>query len=142
LGGAFRDEIINLDLMSLLAKLSHFQQRANLPEKTVRYFSQFSELRSELYNSPQTHVSVDELAVSVNLSKSYFQHIYKELFGCSVVWDMIHGRLEYAKYLLDNTTLSISAISQMCGYENYTHFIRQFKKFLGMTPGHYRTKQI
>ena len=66
--------------------------------------------------------------------QSYFQHIYKELFGCSVVTDMINRRLEYAKYLLQNSSLSIAAISKMCGNENDTHFMRQFKCFVGVTP--------
>ncbi|WP_258168564.1 AraC family transcriptional regulator, partial [Paenibacillus sp. AR247] len=93
-----------------------------------RYLHQLSEIRSELYRSPQTSYSLDELAASVNLSKSYFQHLYKDLFGCSVSSDMINSRLEYAKYLLDNSSLSIGGIAKMCGYENETHFMRQLQK--------------
>jgi AraC family transcriptional regulator of arabinose operon len=84
---------------------------------------------------------VEQIASRVNLSKSYFQHIYKELFGCSVVSDIINGRLEYAKYLLGNSSLSIAVISKMCGYENDTHFMRQFKRFVGVTPSQYRSQR-
>ncbi|MEI0735875.1 AraC family transcriptional regulator [Paenibacillus sp. JTLBN-2024] len=53
---------------------------------------------------------------------------------------MINGRLEHAKYLLDNSSLPIAAIAKMCGYENDTHFMRQFKKFVGETPSGYKKR--
>lgn len=139
LGGSLRDKIIDSDIRTLFMKLSNLLERADLSEKSSRYFNLFSELRGELYSSPQSHLSVESLASRVNLNKSYFQHIYKELFGCSVGFDIINGRLEYAKYLLDNSSFSVSAISQMCGYENDTHFMRQFKKFVGVTPSQYKS---
>ncbi|QYR22780.1 AraC family transcriptional regulator [Paenibacillus sp. sptzw28] len=141
LGGPLREKIIDSDIRSLFMKLSNLLERAVLPDKTSRYFRQFSELRNELYSSPQIHLPVEQIASRVNLSKSYFQHIYKELFGCSVVSDIIQSRLEYAKYLLGNSSLSIAAIAKMCGYENDTHFMRQFKRFTGITPSQFRSQR-
>ncbi|MBW5445316.1 helix-turn-helix domain-containing protein [Cohnella sp. CFH 77786] len=141
LGGPLRDQISDSEIKTLLMKLSNLLQRASLPDTTNRYFRQFSELRNELYSSPHTRMPVEKIASRLNLSKSYFQHIYKELFGCSVVSDIIHSRLEYAKYLLQNSSLSIVAISKMCGYENDTHFMRQFKRFFGVTPSQFRSRR-
>ncbi|MGG1516339.1 AraC family transcriptional regulator [Paenibacillus oryzisoli] len=138
-GGPLCDSILDADIRTLFMKLSNLQEKPAAADKARRYYRQFEELRSELYSSPQRHRTVDSLAASLNLSKSYFQHIYKELFGCSVVHDMITGRLEYAKYLLDNGSLSVAAIADLCGYENDTHFMRQFKKYEGMTPREYRS---
>lgn len=136
-GGPLMRRILDMELRALLMKLSNLRDLP-LTEKQGRYFRQFSELRDELYNSPQRHYSVEQLASRLNLSKSYFQHLYKELFGCSVVTDIINGRLEYAKYLLQHTAYSVSAIAAMCGYEHDTHFMRQFKKFVGVTPGQFK----
>jgi AraC family transcriptional regulator, arabinose operon regulatory protein len=141
MGGPLRQLIMESDLRGLFMKLANIRERtASLPEKSSRYLQQFSRLRNGLYSSPDTHQPVEKLAASVNLSKSYFQHVYKELFGCSVLQDMINGRLELAKYLLDNSSLSVTAISRMCGYENDTHFMRQFKKFIGTTPSQYKAR--
>lgn len=136
-GGPLMQRILDAEIRSLLMKLSNLHEMS-LTEKQGRYFRQFSELRDELYNSPQRHYTVDMLAAKLNLSKSYFQHLYRELFGCSVITDMIHGRLEYAKYLLRHSAYSVSTIASMCGYQHDTHFMRQFKKFVGVTPGHYK----
>ncbi|KRF43731.1 helix-turn-helix domain-containing protein [Paenibacillus sp. Soil787] len=140
-GGSLRDKIIDSEIRTLFMKLRNLFERAALPDKMSRYFHEFSDLRGELYSSPQIHLSVEKIASRVNLSKSYFQHIYKELFGCSVVSEIINSRLEYAKYLLGNSSLSIAAISKMCGYENDTHFMRQFKRFVGVTPSGYRSQR-
>jgi AraC family transcriptional regulator, arabinose operon regulatory protein len=140
LGGPHGDRIMDYDIKSLLMKLSNLHHRSSLPDRTNRYYLQLSELRNELYRSPAASYSVNELAAKVNMSKSYFQHTYKELFGCSVITDIINGRLEYARYLLDNSSSSIAQIAKMCGYENETHFMRQFKKFTGVTPSQYKRR--
>ena len=36
--------------------------------------------------------------------------------------------------------MSIRSLSDFCGYDNELHFMRQFKKFVGMTPTEYRQK--
>lgn len=139
LGGPLQNEIIDSEIRNLFMKLSNLLVRPANNNKASRYFRQFSELRNELYSSPQTHLSVEMIASRMKMSKSYFQHTYKELFGCSVIHDIINSRLEYAKYLLENSTLSVATISGMCGYDNETHFMRQFKKFIGVTPSHYKS---
>ncbi|KRF42237.1 AraC family transcriptional regulator [Paenibacillus sp. Soil787] len=138
LGGSLRDRIIDCDLRSFFMKLSDLRERTTHPDKLNRYYIQFSELRNELYSSPNKNVSVPDLASNLNMSKSYFQHIYKDLFGCSVITDIINARLDYAKYLLDHSGLTVTDISKMCGYENDTHFMRQFKKFVGVSPRQYK----
>ncbi|CAM3321767.1 MULTISPECIES: helix-turn-helix domain-containing protein [Saccharibacillus] len=133
--GPFRAEIAELELRSLLTKLAAALVRPAPPARTLRYADSLSRLRADLYGSPDARVSVEELAAKVSLSKSHFQHLYKETFGCSVVTDMIRGRVEYAQYLLLSTRLPVGEIGRLCGYENETHFMRQFKQFAGTTPG-------
>ncbi|MGO4108248.1 helix-turn-helix transcriptional regulator [Paenibacillus sp. YAF4_2] len=139
-GGQLMERILDTDIRALLMKLSNLYELSQHPERPGRYIRQFSELRDELYNSPQSHVTVEMLADRVHLSKSYFQHLYKDIFGCSVVTDMINGRLELAKYLLKNSSLTVSAIAARCGYEHETHFMRQFKKFVGQTPSQFKAR--
>ncbi|MEC0128428.1 helix-turn-helix transcriptional regulator [Paenibacillus pabuli] len=137
LDGPLRERIMDCDLRSFFMKLTDLRERT-APHQLNRYYMRFTELRNDLYRFPHQNVSVTELAARLNLSKSYFQHIYKQLFGCSVMIDIINGRLERAKYLLDHSEMSITQIANSCGYENDTHFMRQFKKFVGISPRQYR----
>lgn len=98
----------------------------------------FLELRMDIYNNPQNYKSVEEGANKINISKSHFQALYKTYFGVSFVNDLISARIEKAKLFLKNTDKTVAEIATLCGYLNVEHFIRQFKKETGITPGLYR----
>ncbi|MBD2867160.1 helix-turn-helix domain-containing protein [Paenibacillus arenilitoris] len=137
--GKFRDEIIDSTIRCLLLKLSAIRNRVGSNMQSGKYYGEIVKLRNEIYQTPQIFYSIEELAAKVNLSRSYFQRIYTELFGISVHNDMINNRIQYAMYLLENTTYGIAEIAHLCGYENDVHFMRQFKKKADMTPSQYRS---
>ena len=78
------------------------------------------------------------MAADVNMSRSYFQHLYSEVFGVSCMADVISGKIEKAKEILSETGCTVSQVASMCGYDNDEHFMRQFKKIVGVTPTKYR----
>ncbi len=103
-----------------------------------KYYGSFSTLRTGIYNNPSMHRSVADLAESMFMSISHFQHLYKQFFGRSCQQDMISARLTMAKYYLIKSEMSVQAVGELCGYDNELHFMRQFKKFEGSTPTEYR----
>lgn len=127
------DAFMHLFLYALLEETEN-------PQDTMfpQYYRTFCELRTQIYNSPATTPSIGELAESLCLSLSYFQHLYKKFFHCSCSQDIIQARLELAKYQLQNSEISIRELSAFCGYNSELHFMRQFKKFVGKTPSEYR----
>ncbi len=102
------------------------------------YYEKMQELRLQIKANPNTEVSLDDIANSMDISSSYFQHLYTEYFGISFRNDIISMRIEFAKELLIGTTESIENIVYLCGYNNEVHFYRQFRKNVGMTPAKYR----
>ncbi|MDE6132852.1 MAG: AraC family transcriptional regulator [Oscillospiraceae bacterium] len=74
------------------------------------------------------------------MSESYFQELYKNIFGVSCGADVITNRIETAKILLSNTSSSMEEIASMCGYNSIVHFSRQFKQMTGFAPNGYRKK--
>ena len=50
-------------------------------------------------------------------------------------------KLEKAVQLLDTTDLNIQRISEISGYANKEHFMRQFKKEYGTSPSTYRKQK-
>lgn len=102
------------------------------------YFEELCKLRNKIQLSPQQDWNIEKICKSMNLSRSYIQHLYKEFFGVSITSDILNGRIEYAKYLLSSTDFTVCRISDICGYENDVHFMRMFKKKMGTTPTEYR----
>jgi AraC family transcriptional regulator, arabinose operon regulatory protein len=95
-------------------------------------------LRMRIIHYPTNISTVDKMAEELSMSYSGFQHIYKKTFGVNVMQDVINSKLTLAKKLLATTNLSIAEIAAQSGYHNEFHFIRQFKKKIGMTPTDYR----
>ena len=102
------------------------------------YYDKMSRIRTHIYRNPTENRTMAMLAKEMMLSESYFQHLYKQIFGVSVMSDVITARIEHGKYLLANTDDSVANIATLCGYRNDVHFMRQFKSTTGITPSQYR----
>lgn len=135
-GEAVVDSLMHALLYSIANQLhTHSSQR-----KDSRYFAVLNEIRTGLINSPFQMCSAGELAAKADISVSHFLHLYKEFFGTTYKQDMIAARIRLASYYLRTSDMSIDALALFCGYENGTHFMRQFKQAAGMTPSQYRNR--
>ena len=88
------------------------------------------------YGEPTT---VEEMAKLAGFSESHFMRFFKEAFGVSFVTYLNDYRLSMAARLLLSTEDSVLNISQQVGFENLSHFNRQFKKKYSKTPREYRS---
>ena len=80
----------------------------------------------------------DDMAKNVYLNADYLSRIFHKEMGMSISDYIIKVRMEYAKESLANTKYSITHISEMCGYYNFSYFTKIFKKFFGVSPAEYR----
>lgn len=89
-----------------------------------------------------THLDQDlglvELAALLQLSPHYFAHLFKQAMGLSPYQYVLQQRIERAKTLLSQPTLSIADIAYQTGFSSQSHLHRHFKRFVGVTPGQYR----
>lgn len=140
--GSHHEEILDAKLRTILYKYSDaYHLETQLSDKLKVHRPLFHEIRNGIYSQHSPKKTVSELAEDASLSVSYFQHIYKELFGVPVIQDIIRSRIERACYLLTVTPDSVAHIAEVCGYENVEHFNRQFKEITGFSPNQYRKKK-
>lgn len=134
-----RGKMLDTLMRMLLIKLGSVSENDSSGMQTADpHYSALMDLRSKIYRNPQQKWNVDAMAADVNMSRSYFQHIYREVFGVSCITDVINGKIEKAKEILSETTCTVAQVAAMCGYDNEEHFMRQFKKIVGVTPTKYR----
>ena len=69
---------------------------------------------------------------------SWFRKLFKEYTNVSPARFILELKLQKAKSLLLNSSLSVKEISYMVGYEDATYFTALFKKYTGFTPLAYR----
>lgn len=98
-------------------------------------------LRTRVLSQLSYQWTVEEMANLVYLSPSRLHTLYKTIFAISPMDDLIHARIDMAKYRLSSTQNSVSSIAAALGYRNLTHFCRQFKQYVGQTPEDFRKTQ-
>lgn len=98
------------------------------------------DLRREIYRHPEQDWSIDNICKRICLSRSYLQHMYKEFFDISCIADIAAARISAAKTILISSDLQVSQVAERCGYNTTEHFIRQFKRLVGITPNAFRNK--
>ena len=104
----------------------------------IDYKEQIYRLRRSLISQPQKERDMDSVSRDIGISRSHLQRLYKQLFGVTVKDDIISARIKRAMQLLTNTDMRIQEIAEQCGYNNESHFMRQFKEKCGMTAIQYR----
>ena len=75
-----------------------------------------------------------ELVRAVNLSPSHLRRLFKAEVGMTAFKYMKLLRMERAKYLLENSFLSVKEIMTTVGINNRSHFVKDFKSLYGRTP--------
>lgn len=88
----------------------------------------------------QNPVTIEQLAASCGLNRSYFGKIFHESIGKSPQEFLISYRMTKAAELLKLTTLSIADVGNAVGYENQLHFSRAFKNTYGVSPRQWRNE--
>jgi AraC family transcriptional regulator len=83
-------------------------------------------------------VPLAELARAVNLSPGHFVRAFKQSTGQPPHRWLVEQRIEKAKQLLVNTSLSLAEIALACGFADQSHFGRVFSRVTHTSPGAWR----
>lgn len=89
-------------------------------------------------NYDDCNFSLQKCADALHINNSYLSHYFKEQTDMNLNQYIASLRIQRAKELLSDTSLSLSVISEEVGYYNLNSFIRRFKQITGTTPGNYR----
>jgi len=85
--------------------------------------------------------TIQSWAMTVNLSQSHLQHLFKQATGKALGRVLTEKRLQKAALLLANTNLSIKEIASAVGYEHTSSFTRAFERRYEHAPRHYRLRE-
>lgn len=120
-------------VMQILAFLPAQSQRFIQPQQTVA-----SQIMQWVESHYSEKFSLDELAQSIGLSRSYTSRIFRQQTGGSIHEYLLTRRIKKSCDLLRTSPLSIDAIAQEVGFIEVTYFITCFKKMMSQTPLQYR----
>lgn len=89
-------------------------------------------------NHYNEQITLEEVSEVVGLSTSYFSALFKKETGEGFAKYLIGIRMDEAKRLLRESSLSASAICKTVGYNDSKHFTHTFEKATGLKPSAYR----
>jgi AraC-like DNA-binding protein len=104
------------------------QDSAPLPERVTDW----------LHAHFQDHVTLTTASRAIGISASTLVHRLRREAGKTFKQLLTEIRLSEAKKLLATTSLGISEIGGSCGFFDQSHFTREFKRAVNLTPGEFR----
>lgn len=101
-------------------------------------------MRVEKYLNENYHIPFDLQKISEisGLNKYYFIKRFKEEIGLSPYQYFLQLKIEKAKCMIIQETKTLTEIAYDLGFSTQSHFISQFKKMVGITPGDFKKKII
>ena len=86
-------------------------------------------------------ITLEEIALSGNVCRSKCCSLFKQFIQKTPIHFLNLYRLEVSRNLLRNTTDTVSAISQSCGFANQSYFNKMFLEEYGSTPVEFRQRE-
>jgi AraC-like DNA-binding protein len=83
-------------------------------------------------------ITLDMLAEQTGLSTFRIAHLVKDVTGKTVLQHVHQLRIKEAQRLLEQSKLSCTDIAYETGFGDQSYFIKQFSKWMGITPARYR----
>lgn len=134
----YNEYLIDLKVNELFIRLSRSLKDKYSEIIDKKFSSELRQLRTEIAQNLSHDWTVREMANKLMLSQSRFAHLYHAFYGTTPIDDLIRMRINTAQNALAFTQSSICEIAYSLGYRNITHFCRQFRKMIGISPSQYR----
>lgn len=108
------------------------EEKAPVSEKMI------DNVITEIREHYMEDISLTSLSTKYNISMGHLSKMIKEQLQVNFSDYIASLRIQRAKELLRDDSLSIQEISEIVGYNDYFYFTKVFKKIEGISPSKYR----
>jgi YesN/AraC family two-component response regulator len=126
----------------MLLKIFNTFMHDQLSKKKVPAWAR--QLKETIQDQIDTNYSLNlkELSKALQLNPNYISREFSKYFDSLSFGEYIRKqRVDKAVELLDKGGVSSIEIAYLTGFSDQSHFIRVFKKHMGMTPQEYKKKE-
>ena len=90
-------------------------------------------LEKNIYNN----LNLSDIISEIGYGKTYLSNVFKRVYGVSIMAYYMNLKIEEAKYLLRENTMTIKEISEKLGFSSPQYFSRRFSQLTQMSPQQY-----
>ena len=140
MGEDLLDQAVFLELMVFLNQT--FQAKCTITEKkekeksTSKYHTQVDEILSYINAHITEPLTLEDLSANFYMSSSYICRIFKAATGTTINKYITAKRLTLSKSLLSQGH-SVTEVCEMCGFNDYSNYLKAFTKAVGISPKKY-----
>ena len=95
---------------------------------------------AQMHAHSAKELRLEDLAQHVNLSPSRFAHLFTAEVGTSPARYLRRLRFRRARLLLETTYLSVKEVMAHVGFNDASHFSRDFRRIYGVPPRAWRQR--
>jgi len=140
------ERLINfLKTLEAVSKTTNYELLSNLGYQnsvTTTDTERINKVMNFLMDNYTHEINLDEVAALVNLNKSSFCRYFKSRTHKTYSQFSNEIKIAHACKMLITSNMTISEICYEIGYNNISHFNRQFKLITGLTAGAYAKKYL
>lgn len=131
---------ILLSLFGEIFSQNCYSLSSDTSSKNIKKLRMFKKALEYIEKHYAENLTLEQLADICNMNSNYFCRAFKELTEKTPIEYLNYYRIESACELIATTDMSLIEISMNCGFNDYSYFIKVFKKYKGITPHKYSTK--
>lgn len=126
------------EVMTMIEKMVvDMAQRVN-QLKSVHLSTAVRRAHQIIMNTPETRITIEELANQLGLSPHNLSTNFKKEVGLTITRFKILVKINRTIEILHTTNLPLSEISDILNFSDQAHLTREFVKFVGVTPSRAR----
>ena len=129
------------EIMDLIGRSDSFSYLASADYVKTKFKttnSRVNRIHEFLMKNYQNDIDLHEVADIVHMAPASACRFFKSSTGLTIFEYLNKIKIDYSCQLLLNTDLNIVDISYDCGFNNLSHFNKQFRKFINKTPTQFR----
>ncbi len=120
-------QLLNVEQFALEVNSQHFDRMQAVYQYVGQHF--------------QEEISLSQIAEKVSMTVPAFCRFFKKITGKTFTQFTNEMRITHARRLLMDQHLSIAAVSYESGFNNLSHFNKQFRQIVGVSPSEFRKQQ-
>lgn len=125
--------------LGLLKKNRLYTEKDALPVHKRMRTEQLKSVLNMIRKNYGQELTLRQMADTAGLSSKYFCRIFHEITGRSPIEYLNWFRINRACTELRETEEKLSEIAFKCGFNDFSYFIKMFRRYKGMTPFKYRS---
>lgn len=109
-------------------------------ERTLRQGARMKLMLRFIEDNMGERLSVADIAASASVSESECLRCFRDSINTTPIQYLRRSRIERAAVMLCASKEKISAIAQLCGFDDMSYFTKIFRQTKGCSPSEYRQK--